>query len=164
MGALPFWDVGQIASIPDLVPYDEFREGRFFREWVEPQGWIDAANTVLEKSVTSCAYLSIIRGKAHGMVDDEMRQRMALITPHVRRAVLIGRVIDLKQVQATSFADALDGISAGLFLVDANAHVILVPDMCDLTEQSSARSATRNEKKQMTSAPPIPPSKASRTG
>jgi DNA-binding CsgD family transcriptional regulator/PAS domain-containing protein len=124
MGALPFWDVGQVASIPDLVPYDEFREGRFFREWVEPQGWIDAANTVLEKSVTSCAYLSIIRGKAHGMVDDEMRQRMALITPHVRRAVLIGRVIDLNQVQAASFADALDGINAGLFLVDANAHII----------------------------------------
>ena len=124
MGALPFWDVGQIASIPDLVPYDEFREGRFFREWVEPLGWIDAANTVLEKSVTSCAYLSIIRGKAHGMVDDEMRQRMALVAPHVRRAVLIGRVIDLQQIQAASFADALDGISAGLFLVDANARII----------------------------------------
>src|SRR5215470_16091768 len=124
MGALPFWDVGQIASIPDLVPYDEFREGRFFREWVEPQGWIDAANTVLEKSVTSCAYLSIIRGKAHGMVDDEMRQCMAVVAPHVRRAVLIGRVIDLQQIQAASFADALDGISSGVFLVDANARII----------------------------------------
>jgi DNA-binding CsgD family transcriptional regulator len=124
MGALPFWDVGQIASIPDLVPYEEFREGRFFREWVEPQGWIDAANTVLEKSVTSCAYLSIIRSKSEGMVDDEMRQRMALVAPHVRRAVLIGRVIDLQQVQAASFADALDGISAGVFLVDANARII----------------------------------------
>jgi len=124
MGALPFWDVGQIASIPDLVPYDEFREGRFFREWVEPQGWIDAANTVLEKSVTSCAYLSIIRGKTHGMVDDEMRQRMGLVAPHVRRAVLIGRVIDLQQIQAASFADALDGIRAGVFLVDADARII----------------------------------------
>src|SRR5262249_29839362 len=104
--------------------YDEFREGRFFREWVEPQGWIDAANTVLEKSVTSCAYLSIIRGKTHGMVDDEMRQRMALVAPHVRRAVLLGRVIDLQQIQAASFADALDGIRAGVFLVDADARII----------------------------------------
>src|SRR5215510_1161790 len=124
MAALPFCEVEQIASIPELVPYDEFREGRFFREWVEPQGWIDAANAVLEKSVTSCAYLSIIRSKARGMVDDEMRRRMALVVPHVRRAVLIGRVIDLQQIQAASFADALDGISAGLFLVDANARII----------------------------------------
>jgi DNA-binding CsgD family transcriptional regulator len=124
MASLPFCEVEQIASIPELVPYDEFREGRFFREWVEPQGWIDAANAVLEKSVTSCAYLSIIRSKARGMVDDEMRRCMALVVPHVRRAVLIGRVIDLKQVQAASFADALDGISAGLFFVDADAHVV----------------------------------------
>ena len=124
MASLPFCEVEQIASIPELVSYDEFREGRFFREWVEPQGWIDAANAVLEKSVTSCAYLSIIRSKARGMVDDEMRRRMALVVPHVRRAVLIGRVIDLKQVQAASFADALDGISAGLFFVDADAHIV----------------------------------------
>jgi DNA-binding CsgD family transcriptional regulator len=33
-------------------------------------------------------------------------------------------VIDLKQIQAASLADVLDGISAGLFLVDANAHII----------------------------------------
>src|SRR5206468_3637508 len=104
-------------------PYDEFREGRFFRQWVEPQGWIDAANAVLEKSVTSCAYLSIIRSKPRGMVDDEMRWRMALIVPHVRRAVLISRVIDLNHVQAASFADALDGISASVFFVDAHARV-----------------------------------------
>jgi DNA-binding CsgD family transcriptional regulator len=124
MAALPFCEVEQIASIPELVPYDEFREGRFFREWVEPQGWVDAANAVLEKSVTSCAYLSIIRSKARGMVDDEMRQRMALVVPHVRRAVLIGRVIDLKTVQAASFADALDGINASVFFVDADALIV----------------------------------------
>jgi len=124
IGALPFWNVGEIASVSDLVSYEEFREGRFFREWVEPQGWIDAASTVLDKSVTSCAYISIIRSKAQGRVDDEMRQRVGLITPHVRRAVLISSVIDLNQVQAASFADVLDGISAGVFLVDANAHII----------------------------------------
>ena len=126
MAALPFCEVEQIASIPELVPYDEFREGRFFREWVEPQGWIDAANAVLEKSVTSCAYLSIIRSKARGMVDDEMRRRMALVVPHVRRAVLIGRVIDLNKVQAAAFADALDGISASVFFVDAHARIVHV--------------------------------------
>jgi len=124
MGALSFCDVEQIASISDLVPYDEFREGRFYREWVRPQGWVDAANAVLEKTATSCAYLSVIRSKARGMVDDEMRRRMALVVPHVRRAVLIGKVIDLKQVQAATFADVLDGISAGMFLVDTNARIV----------------------------------------
>jgi DNA-binding CsgD family transcriptional regulator len=38
--------------------------------------------------------------------------------------VLIGKVIDLKQNEAATFADVLDGISAGMFLVEANARVV----------------------------------------
>ena len=76
----------RIASIPDLVPYDEFREGRFFREWVEPQDWIDAANTVLEKSVTSCAYLSVIPGKAHGIISRPQVSRLQVSRLQVGRS------------------------------------------------------------------------------
>ena len=50
---LPFFDVGQIVCTRDLVPSDEFRQGRFYQEWVRPQGWLDAAQVVLEKSATS---------------------------------------------------------------------------------------------------------------
>jgi len=124
MGGLASCDVEQIASISDLVPYEEFRAGRFYREWVRPQGWVDAANAVLEKSATGCAYLSVIRSEARGMVDDEMRRRMALVVPHVRRAMLIGKVIDLGQAQVATFADVLDGINAGVFLVDTNACIV----------------------------------------
>ena len=87
VASLPDCEVEQIVSVPDLVSYDEFRAGRFYREWAQPQGWIDAANAVLEKTATSCAYLSIVRNEASGMVDDDMRRRMRLIVPHVRRAV-----------------------------------------------------------------------------
>jgi DNA-binding CsgD family transcriptional regulator len=124
MTTLPLFDVEQIVSTVDLVPYDEFQEGRFYREWAKPQGFIDAANAVLEKSETSCAYLSVIRNKTQGMVDDEMRRRMALIVPHVRRAVLIGKVIDLKQAEAATFSDVMDGLGAAMFLVDAGVRVV----------------------------------------
>ena len=121
---LVFFDVEQITSITDLVPYDEFCQGRFYQEWTEPQGWADSANVVLEKSLTSCAYLSVIRNKASGMVDDEMRRRMRLVIPHVRRAVLIGKMIDLKTAEAATFADTLDGLSAGMFLVDRSGRIV----------------------------------------
>src|SRR6478609_10644561 len=117
-------EVEQVVSVPDLVPYEEFRAGRFYREWAEPQGWIDAANGVLEKTATSCAYLSVVRSKAAGMVDEEMRRRMALIVPHVRRAVRTGKVIDLRQAEAATFADILDGLSPAIFLVDAEGQIV----------------------------------------
>jgi DNA-binding CsgD family transcriptional regulator len=120
MAALPLFDIGQF----DLVPHDEFREGRFCRGCAEPQGFVDAANAVLEKSAESCANLRVIRNRTQGIVDDAMRRRMALIVPHVRRAVLICKVIDLKQAEAATFADVTDGLGAAMFLVDGSARIV----------------------------------------
>lgn len=120
---LPSFGVEQVVSAADLVPYEEFRRGRFYREWARPQGWVDVASAVIEKSTTSCTFLSVVRHKASGMVDDEMRQRMALVIPHVRRALLIGKTINLKQAEAVRFSDILDGLSAGMILLGANGRI-----------------------------------------
>jgi DNA-binding CsgD family transcriptional regulator len=124
VASLPDYDVEQIVSVPDLLPYEEFVVGRFYREWAQPQGWIDAANAVLEKSTSSCAYLTVLRSQAGGMVDVEMRRRMGLIVPHVRRAVRTGKVVDLRQSEAATFANVLDGLSPAIFLVDAEGQII----------------------------------------
>jgi DNA-binding CsgD family transcriptional regulator/PAS domain-containing protein len=116
--------VEQVVSTADLVPYEEFRRGRFYREWARPHGWVDVASAVIEKSATSCTFFSVVRHEASGLVDDEMRRRMALVIPHVRRALLIGKTINLKQAETACFSDILDGLSAGVLLVDANARIV----------------------------------------
>ena len=118
------YEIDQIVSVSDLMPYEEFRQGRFYREWAQPQGWADAANSVLEKTTTSCAYITVLRTQASGLVDDEMRRRMRLIVPHVRRAVRTGKVIDLTQAEAATFADILDGLSPAIILVDAEGQIV----------------------------------------
>jgi DNA-binding CsgD family transcriptional regulator len=120
----PSFGVAQVVSTADLVPYEEFRRGRFYREWARPHGWVDVASAVIEKSATSCTFLSVIRREESGMVDDEMRRRMALVVPHVRRALLIGKTIDLKQAEAVCFSDILDGLSAGMILLDGHARIV----------------------------------------
>ena len=120
----PSRGVETIVSIPELVPYDEFRRGRFYREWARPQGWVDVAVAVLDKSADGSAYLSMSRDEATGMVDDTMRRRMALVVPHVRRAVLIGKAIEFKQAETATFVDVLDGLSVGLFLIDAQGRIV----------------------------------------
>jgi DNA-binding CsgD family transcriptional regulator/PAS domain-containing protein len=119
-----FGDVDRVASIPELVPYDEYCRGAFYREWAKPQGWADVAVGVLEKSASGCVYLSFARNESVGMVDGDMRRRMALILPHVRRAVLVGKALEFKQAEAAAFADVLDGLSAGLFLLDAYGRIV----------------------------------------
>jgi hypothetical protein len=72
------------------------------------QGLVDVLNVALDKTATSAAMYCVFRHARDGRVDDEMRRRMRLIVPHLRRAVLIGNVIDFKTAEADSFADTVD--------------------------------------------------------
>src|ERR1700733_13882193 len=112
LGSLP--PFGCVVSIPDLVPFDEYRHGRFYQEWLRPQGCVDAANVLLEKSRTNCpVLLTVLAGKR--MVDDEMRRRIALFVPHLNRSLPIKKMIEYKTSEAASLAHMLDGLSAGIF-------------------------------------------------
>ncbi|MBX9842722.1 MAG: helix-turn-helix transcriptional regulator [Xanthobacteraceae bacterium] len=119
-----FSDIEVPVSTTDIMPYDEFADTRFFREWVKPQGLVDFISAPLERTATSAALFGIFRGRAHGIIDNEARRRMRLIVPHVRRAVLIGKVIDLRTLESATLADTLDGIVAGMYLVDARGQVV----------------------------------------
>jgi DNA-binding CsgD family transcriptional regulator len=119
-----FAEVEQPISVTDLMSYDEFLETRFYREWVQPQGVVDFLAAVLDKSITRVAMFGVFRHERDGLVDDEARRRISLIIPHVRRAVLVSRIIDLKTTEAATFADTLDGLSAGMCLLDAEGRIV----------------------------------------
>ncbi|MGY4352817.1 hypothetical protein ACVWXM_009310 [Bradyrhizobium sp. GM7.3] len=92
---------GQIVSIPDLVNFDEYRRGRFYQEWMRPQGCSDAANVVLENSNASCpVMMTVLSGRR--MVDPVMKQRLSLILPHASRALLINRAMTSQLTLATA--------------------------------------------------------------
>ena len=46
------------------------------------------------------------------------------IAPHVRRAIRIGKVVDLAKVEAAAFADVLDRLAAGVLLVDSDGRKV----------------------------------------
>jgi DNA-binding CsgD family transcriptional regulator len=113
--------LGEVVSIPDLVSYDEYSRGPFYQEWLRPQGCVDVANVLLEKS--DCPVLLTFLVGDHVMSGD-MRRRIAQVAPHVQRAVMINKAIEHRKSQTTTFADALDGLSAGVFLVDARCRIV----------------------------------------
>jgi PAS domain-containing protein len=119
-----FAEVEQPISVADLMSYDEFLETRFYREWVRPQGVADFLAAVLDKSATSAALFGVFRHQRDGIIDDHARRRMRLIVPHIRRAVLIGRLIDRKAAEAAALADTFDNFAAGICLIDAEGRII----------------------------------------
>jgi DNA-binding CsgD family transcriptional regulator len=119
-----FFDIEQPVAVPDVISCEEFVQTRFFREWLAPQSLMDGLFSNLEKGVTSCAVFTAMRHAQQGPVDDRMRRRFELITPHVRRSMLIGKVIDLHRVEAAALADALDELASGMFIVDSTGRII----------------------------------------
>jgi DNA-binding CsgD family transcriptional regulator len=117
-------DLGEVKAALDLVPRRELMETRFYREWAKPQGYVDNVFAIVDKSATSYAALAVTRDEQTGAVDDQARRRMSLLAPHVRRAVLIGNVIDLRQAEASMFAEMVGSLASAVFFVDANARIL----------------------------------------
>jgi DNA-binding CsgD family transcriptional regulator len=117
-------EIGEPKSFLEVMPYSELIQTRLYKEWAQPQGIVDALMCLIDKSATSVGFLVVFRNKRDGFVDDKTRHRARLVMPHIRRATLIGQVIDLKKAEAASLVDTLDGISAGMFLVDATGRVV----------------------------------------
>jgi DNA-binding CsgD family transcriptional regulator/PAS domain-containing protein len=117
-------ETDDVASPTDLLPPGEFASSFFYNEWLEPQGFVDLLQANLDKSPTDFVRLLFLRKSESGMVDSSMRERLPLIVPHMRRALLVGQMIDRAATEAATFGNALDGIGAGLFFVDASGRIV----------------------------------------
>jgi DNA-binding CsgD family transcriptional regulator len=116
--------IGEPIAQTGIISAAELRATRFFREWSRPQGLVDCIQVTLEKSSTSIALFGVSRHLRDGVADADAFRRMRLIVPHIRRAWLVSKAIDLKATQAETLADTLDGLGAGVFLVDARRRIV----------------------------------------
>ena len=117
-------DIGHVYSSSTLMAHAEFTQSRFYKEWVRPQGWIDNIGVYLDKSSEGHATCVLFRNEREGIADEPAHERMRLLFPHLRRAVLIGNLIDFKTAQAATLADAVDGLSAGVLFVDSSSRIM----------------------------------------
>ena len=122
--AAAFVEAGLVCGSTDLIPFDEIVETRFYKEWMKPQGIVDALAANLEKSATGASILAVRMHEEHGLADTEDRRRLALIVPHFQRAVSIGRLFDQSKSAQAVLTQTLDNVSAAVFLVGANGRLV----------------------------------------
>ena len=117
-------DLEQPIATTDLMSFGELAESELYRQWAEPQGLVDFLSAVVDRTTISTAIFGVFRHRRNGVVDDHARRQMSLIAPHIRRAVLIGRMFEFKTAEVATFVDTLDGLGAGMYLVDATGRLI----------------------------------------
>jgi len=121
-----FYDVGVVSSTNDIMPVREFVETRFYKEWVKPQGIGDALSVNLEKGTTRASLLNVRMDISLGFENGGARRRMALLVPHLQRAVSIGRLFDQQKATTEELASALDHVEAAVVLVGADGAISFV--------------------------------------
>lgn len=110
-------------STGDIMELDEFYDTRFYREWAEPLGLVDSIMIPVERSTNWAAMLALLIHRTSAPLE-LCKARAALLAPHVRRAAMIGKVVDQKSVEADGLKSAFDGLAAGMFLVDADGLLV----------------------------------------
>lgn len=126
--AATFMAEGVVHSTTDFISKDELEATRFYKEWIAPQGIADSLAVNLEKGLTRSSLLNIRMEASLGFENDEAHARMALLVPHLQRAVTIGRLFDQSRAIEQALTTALDHVEAAVFLVGSDGAISFAND------------------------------------
>ena len=99
-------------------------QNAYFREWGCPQGLVDAVALALASDSTMVANLAFGKHKGARPVTPEDLDGLRLLGPHVRRAVTIGRLLEMETNRAETLEAALDSSANGAVLVNSNMTIV----------------------------------------
>ena len=138
---LPFWNVGDVHHLPDILPREEFVNGRFYKDVIEPDGQLDYIGMVALKEGTRYAPFSLATKVEDGLFSKRGVELVCLLSPHICRSAKIGLALELKSLHANMLETTLDTLGAGVFLVNRDGKVLF---MNRAAEQQVKRSNSLN--------------------
>ena len=126
--AATFMAEGVVHSTTDFISQRELEETRFYKEWIAPQGIADSIAVNLEKGMLRSALINIRMDASLGFENENARERMAVLVPHLQRAVSIGRQFDQNKADEKALTETLDHVEAAVFLVGADGAIAFAND------------------------------------
>jgi DNA-binding CsgD family transcriptional regulator/PAS domain-containing protein len=97
---------------------------RFHVEWHGPQSLIDTMTIGLARDDDSFATASFVRHADQGPIGAEERFAARLFAPHLRRAVVISRLLDAERLAAATFAATLEAANVPILIIDSAMRLL----------------------------------------
>jgi DNA-binding CsgD family transcriptional regulator len=117
------FDIDEPYNVPAVIDPAEFLKTRVYNEFGKPRGWLDTMGVWIMKSSTRMASLSVINGIESGWGGPRELEVLRLLSPHVRRAVSIADLIDMRSLVTSAFESTLDGLAVPIVLVDSKSVI-----------------------------------------
>lgn len=102
----------------------EIVNSAFFKGWAGMLGYCDAITAVVLQQERRVGLLGAARHESVGIATDREVSLMRLLAPHLRRAVAIGDLLEMRALEAAALRGAMDGLSVGIGVVDAKGAIL----------------------------------------
>jgi DNA-binding CsgD family transcriptional regulator/PAS domain-containing protein len=147
-------------SVPDLrsraldepfvvrrdVSDEVFLSNRSYREWGAPQGHVDVIALHMMRGPDRLAEIAFCRHESVGLITDREIRLLRMLAPHLRRAVTITDLIDMKSLETEAFSGTLDAVAVGIILVAEDGAILHANRAAqDMLERKTPVAATRGK-------------------
>jgi DNA-binding CsgD family transcriptional regulator len=116
-------DVDTPLSTLNQMSEEVFFATPFYQHWAAPQGLLDACVMKFVSTPNRVGAMATITSAQRDIVTADERRFMGLLSPHIRRASMIGDLLDHQRVQTDALKSVLDRLNVPVILVTANATI-----------------------------------------
>lgn len=102
----------------------ELRGSAYVRDCLQPLGLVDVAHFFLIRTAVNFSELVLWRQQRQGIISDREIELGCMLMPHLRRAVTISNVLDIRTVERDRMAEALDALRHGVLLTDERGAIL----------------------------------------
>jgi len=108
----------------DLAPQIDVFSTPFYQYWAAPQNIHQVLEAVALSEPTRLGLFCITRRADKGPFSADEIDLLRRLAPHIRRAITISDLLDLKSVERQAFASVIDTISAGICVVGEDGEIL----------------------------------------
>jgi DNA-binding CsgD family transcriptional regulator/PAS domain-containing protein len=96
----------------------------YAQECLKPQGIVDIAQYNLLDTEARYSAWAISKTEHQGLITEREIELGGLLLPHVRRAVMISDVLDVRTIERARMAEALDALRCAVVLADVRGAIL----------------------------------------
>jgi DNA-binding CsgD family transcriptional regulator/PAS domain-containing protein len=106
------------------TPEADFQKSDFYRDLIGPMKLRDTINTTYLRRPTMTGMLSIPSYQSRLPYGEEETQFTQMLTPHIRRAMMINDMVDKGKMATALYRQVLDRLSVAVFVVGPGRRLI----------------------------------------
>ncbi|WP_201833957.1 helix-turn-helix transcriptional regulator [Microvirga zambiensis] len=103
---------------------DYVRTSAYAEECLKPQGIVDIMHMFLMHTHRQFAEIGLGRHESQGIITEREIELGRLLLPHLRKAVTISDILDVRSIERAHMAEALDALRCGVVLTDARGGIL----------------------------------------